>query len=67
MILVDTHVLVWLELQQSKLSRAAATAINRAHAADGLAISAISLLSWRDLSIEAKFGCQAASNPVFSS
>ena len=44
MILVDTHVLVWLELQRSKLSRAAASAINRAHAADGLAISAISLV-----------------------
>jgi len=44
MILVDTHVLVWLELQRSKLSRAAASAISRAHAADGLAISAISLV-----------------------
>jgi PIN domain nuclease of toxin-antitoxin system len=43
-ILVDTHVLVWLELQPSKLSRAAAAAITRAHASDGLAISAISLV-----------------------
>lgn len=44
MILVDTHVLVWSELQPSKLSRAAASAIKRAEAADGLAISAVTLV-----------------------
>jgi PIN domain nuclease of toxin-antitoxin system len=44
MILVDTHVLVWLELQPGKLSRAAISAITKAHASDGLAISAISLV-----------------------
>lgn len=44
MILVDTHVLVWLELEPRKLSRAAASAIRRAHNSDGLAISAISLV-----------------------
>jgi PIN domain nuclease of toxin-antitoxin system len=44
MILVDTHVLVWLELEPGKLSRAAASAINRAYKSDGLAMSAISLV-----------------------
>jgi PIN domain nuclease of toxin-antitoxin system len=44
MILVDTHVLVWSELQPSRLSRAAASAITRAQASDGLAISATTLV-----------------------
>jgi PIN domain nuclease of toxin-antitoxin system len=44
MILIDTHVLVWMELQPRKLSRKAASAITRAHTSDGLAISAISLV-----------------------
>jgi PIN domain nuclease of toxin-antitoxin system len=44
MILVDTHVLVWSELQPGKLSRAAVSAINRAHASNGLAISAITIV-----------------------
>lgn len=44
MILVDTHVLIWLELEPRKLSRAAQSAITRAHVANGLAISVISLV-----------------------
>jgi PIN domain nuclease of toxin-antitoxin system len=44
MILIDTHVLVWSQLRGSKLSRAAASAIRRARASDGLAISAITLV-----------------------
>lgn len=44
MILVDTHVLVWLELEPGKLSRTAVSAIHRAHNSDGLAISAITLV-----------------------
>ena len=44
MILVDTHVLVWLELQPGKLSRAATSAIRRAQVSGGVAISAISLV-----------------------
>jgi PIN domain nuclease of toxin-antitoxin system len=44
MILVDTHVLVWLELQPGKLSRAAASGIRRAQVSGGVAISAISLV-----------------------
>jgi len=44
MILLDTHVLVWLVLYPKKLSRAAASAIRRAEMGKGLAISAVSLL-----------------------
>ncbi|MGA2371765.1 MAG: type II toxin-antitoxin system VapC family toxin [Candidatus Korobacteraceae bacterium] len=44
MILLDTHVLVWSQLRANKLSRAAASAIRRARASDGLAISAITLV-----------------------
>lgn len=44
MILVDTHVLVWLELQPGKLSRAATSGIRRAQVSGGVAISAISLV-----------------------
>src|SRR5579871_4944938 len=44
MILVDTHILLWMELQPRKLSRRAASAIERAYRSDGLAISAISLV-----------------------
>ena len=44
MILLDTHVLVWTNLAKRKLSRAAESAIRRAGARGGLAISAVSLL-----------------------
>ena len=44
MILIDTHVLVWSQLRGNKLSRAAASAIRRARASDGMAISAITLV-----------------------
>ena len=44
MILLDTHVLVWSQLRVNKLSRAAASAIRRASASDGMAISAITLV-----------------------
>ena len=43
MILLDTHVLAWLVAQPEKLSRTAASAIRRARASDGLALSDISL------------------------
>src|SRR5207244_12470388 len=42
-ILLDTHVLAWLVAQPEKLSRRAASAIRRARASDGLAISDITL------------------------
>jgi PIN domain nuclease of toxin-antitoxin system len=42
-ILLDTHVLAWLVAQPEKLSRTATSAIRRARAADGLALSGISL------------------------
>ncbi len=44
MILLDTHVLVWAELEHNKLSRAAKSALARAHVSGGVAISAISLV-----------------------
>lgn len=48
MILLDTHVLVWLTTEPARLSRHAASAIRRANRAGGIAISAISLweLAW---------------------
>ncbi len=45
MILVDTHVVVWLAFDPSQLSRKARTAIDKARAkGDGVAISDITLL-----------------------
>jgi PIN domain nuclease of toxin-antitoxin system len=48
MILLDTHVLIWLANEPSKLSRRASEAIQAAGQTGGLAISAISLweLAW---------------------
>ena len=43
MILLDTHVLVWLVAEPSQLSRRAASAIRRARAIQGIGIAAISL------------------------
>jgi PIN domain nuclease of toxin-antitoxin system len=44
MILLDTHILVWLQREPRKLSRAAESAIRRAQARDDLAISAATLV-----------------------
>jgi PIN domain nuclease of toxin-antitoxin system len=48
MILLDTHALIWLKVEPSKLSARASEAIQMARREDGLAISAISLweLAW---------------------
>lgn len=48
MILLDTHVLIWLASDPSKLSRNAGEAIRQASQRSGLAISAITLweLAW---------------------
>lgn len=48
MILLDTHVLVWLRTAPDQLSRAAASAIRKELASDCAAIAAITLweLSW---------------------
>ena len=43
LILLDTQVLQWLVTDSSRLSRAAAGAIRRARAADGIAIASITL------------------------
>ena len=47
-ILLDTHVLVWLISEPGKLSKAATSAIRRANRTGGIAISAITLweLAW---------------------
>jgi len=42
-ILLDTHVLVWLVAEPERLSRRAASAIRRARTGDGLAIADITL------------------------
>lgn len=43
MILLDTHVLLWLSGEPRRLSKTATQAIRRAHKSDGLAISCVSL------------------------
>jgi len=47
-ILLDTHVLVWLTVEPARLSKQASSAIRRASRAGGIAISAITLweLGW---------------------
>ena len=47
-ILLDTHVLVWLTSEPGKLSKAATSAIRRGNRTGGIAISAITLweLAW---------------------
>ena len=48
MILLDTHVLVWLSLEPKKLSRKAREAIREARAGTGVAVASITLfeLAW---------------------
>ena len=43
MILLDTHVLVWLVAQPERLSKPAASAIRRARASDGLSIADVTV------------------------
>ena len=55
MILVDTHVVVWLAFDQNQISKKARTAINDARkSADGLAISDITLLELATLVSKAR-------------
>jgi PIN domain nuclease of toxin-antitoxin system len=44
MILLDTHVILWLVLAPERMSRPAASAIRRARVSEGIAIADISLL-----------------------
>ena len=44
MILLDTHVVVWLQREPRKLSRVAEAAIRRARSSGSLAVSAITLV-----------------------
>ena len=43
MVLLDTHVWVWLAIDPKRLSRRAATAIRRATASGGISVASISL------------------------
>ena len=43
MILLDTHVLVWLVVDEDRLSRPARSAIRRARASDGMAIADVTV------------------------
>ena len=55
MILVDSHVVVWLAFDQNQISKKARTAINDARkSADGLAISDITLLELATLVSKAR-------------
>jgi PIN domain nuclease of toxin-antitoxin system len=56
-ILLDTHVLVWMVADSKRLSRAAAAAIRRAEDEGGVAISAITL--WELASLIARGRVQA--------
>src|SRR5271157_2560412 len=56
MILLDTHVLVWSQVEPRRLTRAASSAIRRAERADGLAISAISLVELAGLLYRGRVG-----------
>ncbi len=59
MILVDTHIVVWLAFDQTRLSQKAKTAIDEARKKeDGLAVSAITLLELASLAKKAKFTIQ---------
>ena len=49
MILLDTHVLVWLLTEPERLSRRAAAVIRKAQYQDGLAIASISLVELANL------------------
>lgn len=49
MILLDTHVLLWIQTEERKLSRAAESAVRRARLSGGLAVSAISLVEIANL------------------
>jgi PIN domain nuclease of toxin-antitoxin system len=56
LILVDTHVVVWLAFDQARLSQKAKMAIDEARKnGDGLAISAITLLELAALAKKGKF------------
>lgn len=57
MILVDTHVLIWMQAEPKRLSRAASAAIRRAQGESTIAISAITL--WEVASLVARGRIQA--------
>lgn len=57
MILLDTHVLIWMQAEPKRLSRAASATIRRAQGESTIAISAITL--WEVASLVARGRIQA--------
>lgn len=57
MILVDTHIVLWLAFEQNRLSKTAKAAIDDAREkGSGLSISAITLLELTTLALKRRFG-----------
>jgi PIN domain nuclease of toxin-antitoxin system len=63
MVLLDTHVVVWLALEPNRLSRAAVIAIENARATEALAISPVTLAEVANLverqRIEISISCES--------
>lgn len=55
MILLDTHVVIWAQLDPARISRPATSAIRRARQGQGLAIAAISLWEIAHLAARGRF------------
>ncbi len=70
MILLDTHIVIWLAGEEARISKAAAFAIADARRGDGLAISGITLLELAMLSskgrIQLNDGVEAFMNSLES-
>lgn len=66
MILLDTHVLIWMGRDPRKLTRRAAQAIRRAHSSGGLAISCMSLFEIAHLSVRGRLALKAGLDVVLS-
>ncbi len=70
MILVDTHVVLWLAFEETRISKAAASAIAEARRGDGLAISGVTMLEVAMLSskgrIRLNIGVEAFMNSLES-
>lgn len=66
MILLDTHVLIWIVTDERKISRAARAAIRRARSSGGFAISAISLVEIATLIGRGKLEIQSTAESIIN-
>jgi PIN domain nuclease of toxin-antitoxin system len=64
-VLLDTHVLVWLQGEPGKLSRAAESAIRRAQRSGGLAVSAVTLVELAGLLSRGRIRTVGTIEPTF--